>query len=67
MPKDLRIFIHQISSLMPDQIQMITEEVEPKFGVTAIAGKLANFKSEICYSLRESQIADLKWQSKRPL
>lgn len=41
MAKDLRSFIQQVASMMPDQIHMITQEVEPKFGVTAIAGKLA--------------------------
>lgn len=41
MPKDLRSFIEQLANAMPDQIQMITAEVEPKFGITAIAGKLA--------------------------
>ncbi len=41
MPKDLRSFIKQLATLMPDQIQMITEKVDPRFGVTAIAGKLA--------------------------
>ena len=41
MPKDLRNFIRQISTTIPDQIQMVTEKVDPKFGVTAIAGRLA--------------------------
>ena len=41
MPKDLRFFIEQLANATPDQIQMITAEVEPKFGITAIAGKLA--------------------------
>ena len=41
MPKDLRTFIKQVATMMPDQIQMITEQVDPRFGITAIAGKLA--------------------------
>jgi 2,5-furandicarboxylate decarboxylase 1 len=41
MGKDLRTFIHQISTAMPDEIRMVAEEVDPRFGVTAIAGKLA--------------------------
>jgi 2,5-furandicarboxylate decarboxylase 1 len=41
MPKDLRSFIRQLASMMPDQIHMITQEIDPKFAVTAIAGKLA--------------------------
>ncbi|MBI3000952.1 MAG: UbiD family decarboxylase [Deltaproteobacteria bacterium] len=41
MPKDLRSFIEQLANATPDQIQMVTAEVEPKFGITAIAGKLA--------------------------
>lgn len=41
MAKDLRTFIHQVAATMPDQIQMITAEVDAKFGITAVAGKLA--------------------------
>jgi 4-hydroxy-3-polyprenylbenzoate decarboxylase len=41
MSKDLRSFIKQVATTMPDQIQMITEEVDAKFGITAVAGRLA--------------------------
>jgi 2,5-furandicarboxylate decarboxylase 1 len=41
MAKDLRSFIKEVSATMPDQIQMVTEEVDAKFGITAVAGKLA--------------------------
>ncbi|OGQ82223.1 MAG: 4-hydroxybenzoate decarboxylase [Deltaproteobacteria bacterium RIFCSPLOWO2_12_FULL_60_19] len=41
MAKDLRAFIHEIATTMPDEIQLVTEEVDPRFGVTALAGKLA--------------------------
>jgi 2,5-furandicarboxylate decarboxylase 1 len=41
MAKDLRSFIHQLSTAMPDDIQTVAGEVDPRFGVTAIAGKLA--------------------------
>lgn len=41
MSKDLRTFIEQVAALMPDQIHMITETVDPRFGITAVAGKLA--------------------------
>ncbi|MFQ5872633.1 MAG: UbiD family decarboxylase [Dehalococcoidia bacterium] len=41
MSKDLRSFIKQVATTMPDQIRMITAEVDAKFGITAIAEKLA--------------------------
>ena len=41
MAKDLRTFIHQLSTVMPDEIRMVADEADPRFGVTAIAGKLA--------------------------
>ncbi|MDP6559683.1 MAG: hypothetical protein QF619_06130 [Candidatus Binatia bacterium] len=41
MAKDLRSFIKEVSVTMPDQIHMITEEVDAKFGITAVAGRLA--------------------------
>lgn len=41
MAKDLRSFIRQVASMTPEEIQMVTARVSPKFGVTAIAGKLA--------------------------
>lgn len=41
MAKDLRTFIEQIERTTPDQIKMITRQVERKFEVTGIAGRLA--------------------------
>src|SRR4029453_14454773 len=40
MPKDLRSFITEVTEQRPDQIKLITDEVEPRFGVTAVAAKL---------------------------
>ncbi|MCZ6564205.1 MAG: UbiD family decarboxylase [Candidatus Binatia bacterium] len=40
MAKDLRSFIKQIATVMPDQIRMITDVVDAKFGITCIAEKL---------------------------
>lgn len=41
MAKNLRSFIKEVVTTLPDQILMITDEVDPKFGITAIAAKLA--------------------------
>ena len=40
MPKDLRSFIAEVTEQRPDQIKLITDEVDPRFGVTAVAAKL---------------------------
>src|SRR5437667_678358 len=40
MPKDLRSFISEVAEKRPDQIKVISEEVDPRFGVTAVAAKL---------------------------
>jgi len=40
MSKDLRSFITEVTEQRPDQIKLITDEVEPRFGVTAVAAKL---------------------------
>ncbi len=40
MPKDLRSFIAEVSERRPDDLKMITEPVDPKFGITAVAAKL---------------------------
>ena len=40
MPKDLRSFISEVAEKRPDQIKLISEEVDPRFGVTAVAAKL---------------------------
>ncbi len=40
MPKDLRTFLDELAEARPDDIKMITDEVDPRFGVTAIAEKL---------------------------
>src|SRR5207244_458306 len=40
MPKDLRSFIAEVVERRPDDVKRIDEEVEPKFGVTAVAAAL---------------------------
>ncbi len=40
MPKDLRSFIAEVSERRPDDLKMITEPVDPRFGITAVAAKL---------------------------
>lgn len=41
MPKDLRGFIKELAATMPEQIHSVTDQVDPRFGVTAIAARLA--------------------------
>ncbi|MFQ5852255.1 MAG: UbiD family decarboxylase [Candidatus Binatia bacterium] len=41
MSKDLRSFIKQVAATMPGQIQTVSDPVDPKFGITAIAERLA--------------------------
>src|SRR5438874_4131291 len=40
VPKDLRTFLAEISERRPDDLRMITEEIEPRFGIHAVAAKL---------------------------
>jgi 2,5-furandicarboxylate decarboxylase 1 len=40
VPKDLRSFLAEVQERLPDQIKMIEEEVDPEFGITAVAAKL---------------------------
>src|SRR4051794_38032908 len=40
VPKDLRSFIAQVTEGRPDDIKRIDEDVEPKYGVTAVAAAL---------------------------
>src|SRR5436305_7580635 len=40
MPKDLRSFIAEVAEKRPDQIKLIAEGVDPRFGVTAVAAAL---------------------------
>lgn len=40
VPKDLRSFIAEVAQRRPDEIKMIAEDVDPRFGVTAVAAKL---------------------------
>lgn len=41
MSKDLRSFLGEFASAMPEEIRLVTAEVDVKFGITAIAGRLA--------------------------
>src|ERR1051325_10286678 len=40
MPKDMRTYIRQLEEQRPDDLLTVREEVDPQFGVTAIAQKL---------------------------
>jgi 2,5-furandicarboxylate decarboxylase 1 len=40
MPKDMRTFIRQLEEQRPEDLVTVRQEVDPKFGVTAIAQKL---------------------------
>jgi 2,5-furandicarboxylate decarboxylase 1 len=40
VPKDLRTFIAEVAERWPDDVKLITEEVDPRFGITAVAAKL---------------------------
>jgi 2,5-furandicarboxylate decarboxylase 1 len=40
MPKDLRTFLAEVVEQRPGEIKMIEDEVEPRFGVTAVAARL---------------------------
>jgi len=40
MPKDMRTYIRQLEEQRPDDLVTVREEVDPKFGVTAIIQKL---------------------------
>ena len=40
MPKDLRSFIAEIAEQRPDELKTIVDEVDPRFGITAVAAAL---------------------------
>lgn len=40
MPKDLRTFIADVLAQRPNEIKMVTESVDPRFGMTAVAAAL---------------------------
>lgn len=59
MPKDLRSFINQVLAERPGDILVVDEEVDPKFGITGIAAKLAGenrFPAVFCRKVKGSQI-----------
>ena len=59
MPKDMRTFMNQVMAERPGEILAVDEEVDPKFGVTGIAGKLASqnrFPAVFCRKVKGSQI-----------
>src|SRR6266571_4758310 len=39
MPKDLRTFIGELAARYPDEIKIVDQEVDPKFGMTAVAAR----------------------------
>src|SRR5687768_18186934 len=39
MPKDLRTFLEDVAARYPDDIKTVDQEVDPKFGVTAVAAR----------------------------
>src|SRR4051812_43419881 len=40
MPKDLRTFIDQVARTMPDEIRVVSQEVDPCWGATAVPARL---------------------------
>ncbi|HZS02880.1 MAG TPA: UbiD family decarboxylase [Chloroflexota bacterium] len=40
MPKDLRTFIDQVARAMPTEIHTVSQEVDPRWGATAVAARL---------------------------
>lgn len=59
MPKDLRTFINQVLAERPGDILVVDEEVDPKFGITGIASKLAGedrFPAVFCRKVKGSQL-----------
>jgi 2,5-furandicarboxylate decarboxylase 1 len=40
MPRDLRTFIEQVARTMPDEIQVVSKEIGPQWGATAVAARL---------------------------
>src|SRR6185503_5475848 len=39
MPKDLRTFIKEVAESRPDEIKIVDQEVDAKFGITAVAAR----------------------------
>ena len=39
LPKDLRTFIEEVAERYPNEIKIVDKEVEPKFGITAVAAR----------------------------
>lgn len=59
MAKDMRTFIDQVVRERPGEILVVNEEVDPKFGITGIASKLASrnrFPAVLCRRVRGSQL-----------
>ena len=59
MAKDLRTFINQTLAERPGDILVVDEEVDPKFGVTGIAAKLASekrFPAVLCRKVKGSRL-----------
>jgi len=40
MPKDLRTFLDQVARTMPDEVRLVSREIDPRFGATAVAARL---------------------------
>ena len=39
LPKDLRTFIAEVAERYPEEIKIVDKEVEPEFGITAVAAR----------------------------
>jgi len=39
MPKDLRTFLEDVAARYPEEIKTVDQEVDPRFGVTAVAAR----------------------------
>ncbi|HBA40215.1 MAG TPA: UbiD family decarboxylase [Deltaproteobacteria bacterium] len=59
MAKDMRTFMDQVAGERPGEILVVDEEVDPKFGITGIAAKLAGqnrFPAVFCRKVRGSRL-----------
>jgi 2,5-furandicarboxylate decarboxylase 1 len=59
MPKDLRSFIDEVARAMPNEIVTVTEEVDPRWGATAVAARLEQqqrFPTLVFHRVRGSEI-----------
>src|SRR5437763_14626287 len=59
MPKDLRTFLDQVARTMPDEVRVVSQEVDPRWGATAVAARLEQqnrFPTLVFRRVRGSQV-----------